>query len=174
MSTDPNYCGTCYGQAKKHGRTVSLTTVYGYPVCGQCEQHLRNGLVHYSPSNGTEGMIFEERCGRCRHNIDNGESFPDLSKKPTICAWGVRDRIMHQMVTDHDHIDRWFDPADLRTRDENGVPICPAECLRFTHKNDADGEHRDPPKPDCDGQMFLGDVLTVPEVVPVKKAVPHV
>jgi hypothetical protein len=46
---DSDYCGTCYGAARKHGRKVSLTTIYPYPVCGQCEQHLRNGLVHYSP-----------------------------------------------------------------------------------------------------------------------------
>jgi hypothetical protein len=42
---DPDYCGTCYGEARKHGRKVSLTTIYPYAVCGQCEQHLRNGLA---------------------------------------------------------------------------------------------------------------------------------
>jgi hypothetical protein len=164
---DSDYCGTCYGAARKHGRKVSLTTIYPYAVCGQCEQHLRNGLVHYSPSNGTEFAYFEDECGRCRHHIDDGESCPSLTK-PTMCAWGVLDRITHQMATDHDHIDRWFDPQDLRTKGEVGEPLCPARCLRFTYKGDAGGEHRDPPKPDCEGQMFLGEVLTVPERVPAK------
>lgn len=164
----PDYCGTCYGQAKKHGRTVSLTTVYPYKICGLCEGRLRNGLVKYSPSNGTEYMMFEERCGDCRHYIDDGESAPTLDGKPVMCAHGVLDRVSYQMFTDHDHISRWFDPADIRTTDDQGGPMCPAECLRFTHKNDPDGERRDPPKPDCEGQMFFSDVLTVPEPEPVK------
>jgi hypothetical protein len=168
MNDDPNYCSTCYGEAKKHGRPVRTTDIYPYPLCSTCEQRMRNGLVRYHPSNGTEAMMFEERCDRCRHNIDNGESFPDLSKKPVICAWGVRDRLMHQMATDMDHIDKWFDPADLRTECDDGSPMCPAECLRFTHKGDEDGDKRDPPKPDCEGQMFLGELLTVPEVVSVR------
>lgn len=167
MSTDPNYCGTCYSEAKKQGRAVRMTDAYPYPVCSQCERHLRNGLIHYSPSNGTEYLIFEERCYDCRHNIDDGESCPDITKKPRICAWGVRDRVMHQMATDADHIDRWFDPEDLSTRSADGSLICPAECRRFTHKNDGDGARRDPPKPDCEGQMYLGEMLTVPERVPV-------
>ena len=168
MSNDPTYCGKCYGEARKHGREVRMTEIFDYPVCSQCEQHLRNGLVYYRPANGTEAMMFEEQCDDCRHNIDDSESFPDLkAHKPKICAWWVRDRLMHQMATPADHIDRWFDPADLNTRMPDGSPMCPAECRRFTHKGDADGEHRDPPRPDCEGQMMLDEMLIVPERVPV-------
>jgi hypothetical protein len=167
---DPDYCGTCYGAARKHGRKVSLTTIYPYPVCGQCEQHLRNGLVHYTPSNGSEFAYFYDRCGMCRHYIEDPDDPKpgNLAKPFTGCAWGVLDRVIHQMGTEEDHIDRWFDPADLLTTTDEGAPISPPRCVRFTYKGDDGGEHRDPPKPDCEGQLFFGEVLTVPERVPAK------
>lgn len=166
------YCGTCYTEAKKAGRDVRLTTVYPYPVCGMCEQRIRNGLVHYRPSNGTEFEIFRSRCEDCRHCREdlNGEPRPGTLKPPFAnCAWGVLDRVYVQQGEDYDHISTWFDPAELQTTDADGSPSCPAVCLRFTHKDDSDGEFRDPPPPDCEGQLTFSDVLEVTErvVVPV-------
>lgn len=85
MSDDPNYCAYCYGEAKKHGRAVRQTDVCEWRICTLCESRIRNGLVHYNPSNGTEYRIFEGRCGECRHHIDDVESCPSLDK-PVMCS----------------------------------------------------------------------------------------
>lgn len=159
MSRDPNYCSTCYGAAAKAGRPVRQTELYPYPVCTLCETRLRNGLVRYMPSNGTEFYIFQDRCERCRHNL--GADPGDASQK--ACAWGVLDKLLNGQCAETDSGNFWFDPADLRTRDYDGSPICPAECLKFTDRRDADGELRDPPPPDVEGQLTFSDLLTVPE-----------
>jgi hypothetical protein len=157
------YCGVgCYGEAKKKGRLVRLTTMSEYPMCWLCEQRTREGLVHYSPSNGTEFDIFQSHCYRCRHWIDDTDNpQPTKLEAPFVtCKWGVLDRVMYQMCTEADHISHWFDPEDLSTKDATGRPICPARCLRFRDKNDASG---DPPPRDMPGQMTFSDVLVVKE-----------
>lgn len=164
MSND-KYCGTCYGEAEKHGRAVRLTQVYDYPVCSQCESRLRNGLVHVSFSNGTEGYIFRGRCEDCRHNIDNGESIGEMNPPFKCCTHGVLDRVIRQMAEDHDHICHWLDPKDI----DNST--CPPTCLRFTHRDDDLGHLRDPAPPDVAGQLTFEDVLEVRERSIVE--VPH-
>lgn len=119
----------------------------------------RAGLVYYRPSNGTEMEMFEAQCGRCRHCIDDGESAYD-PKKFTLCTWGILDRLAMSAWTENPQAN-WFDPADLKDG-------CPAECLRFTDKNDPSGDLRDPPPKDCIGQMFFND-LDVPIEMPNTK-----
>ncbi len=148
-----------------------MTDMYDYPVCDQCERHLRNGLIHYRPSNGTEGGMFMERCEDCRHCKDNPEDPkpPKLTAPYELCAYGVLDRVVTQMFESYGHISTWFDPADLNDKLEDGSPRCPAECKRFTHRDDPNGALRDPPRPDCEGQMFLEELLpVVREVVPIR------
>lgn len=153
----PDYCGRCYDEARKHGRTVRKTDVYDYPICSLCESRIRNGLVKYRPSNGTEFLVFLDRCSKCRHWIDDTDDPQPGNLEPpyNTCQWGVLDRFYVNMAFGHDHISNWFDPADL------DASTCPATCKRFTHRNDGDGETRDPPPVDCEGQMFFGD-LDVP------------
>ncbi len=156
------YCGTgCYSEAAKAGRKVRMTDVSDYPICSQCESRVRNGLVKYQPSNGTEMMMFEEQCERCRHHTDDGESPPKLTVPGKACMWAIKDKLIQGMWSPVDSAVLWFDPLDLDTDD------CPATCRRFTGKGDADGEFRDPPPPDCIGQLFFGDVDVPVERVPV-------
>lgn len=151
-------CSTCYSSKLP----VRLTQLHDYPVCGRCEQHLRNGLVHYRPSNGSEFMDFEERCCDCRHFKGDDAV---CSGKPA-CDFGILDRFYTQTMNDCEHISNWFDPADLKLEQKIfGV------CQRFTDRNDPNGELRDPPKPDCEGQLFFGD-LPVERREPVRQAVP--
>lgn len=153
------YCATCHGEAAKAGRPVRKTSVCEYEICLVCESHLRNGLIHYRPSNGTEGRMFEGRCEDCRHHRADGDDLvmPKLIPPYGRCAFGILDRItMQQMGAPDDSSVNWFDPADL----EDG---CPATCKRFTDRNDPNGELRDPTPPDCIGQMMLGEMLDVPE-----------
>lgn len=166
-TTERQYCGGCYGAAEKAGRPVRKTDVYDYPLCGLCEGRVRNGLIQYHPSNGTEFDYFLSTCERCRHFDGGGLS----DHRVKACAWGVLDKLLNGMSEPSDSGTFWFDPADLATHGLNGELICPARCLRFTGRNDADGNLRDPPPRDCEGQMFLGDLLTVPERVPQKETV---
>lgn len=162
MSTrDPDYCSYCCGDAKKHGRAVHMTDVCDYPICGLCERRAREGLIRYRPSNGAEMMMFESRCDKCRHFITD-EKMGSLEAPFNACQWGVLDRLYVMQMSERDHISNWFSPDDI----ENG---CPATCRRFTHKNDSDGERRDPPRPDCEGQMFLGDLNIPVESAAVKR-----
>jgi hypothetical protein len=157
MTTETEHCATCYGAAAKAGREVRQTEVNEFAVCGLCERRIREGLIHYRPSNGTEFHIFLSRCDRCRHFNDDGLS--DATVK--ACKWGVLDKLLDGQFSDSDSPVFWFDPSDLRDG-------CPAECLRFTDRNEPMGELRDPPPKDCEGQMFLGEMLTVPELVPAR------
>lgn len=160
------YCGSgCYSAAAKAGRLVRATQ-WGN-LCSLCESRAREGLLHYRPSNGTEFQIFEGRCETCRHY--NVEAQHDMSIQPrndvpgNLCTWAVLDRITNQMWSEHDAACNWFHPADLATHDANGRYICPAECKRYTHKDDRDGEWRDPPPRDVPGQLLLEELLDVPE-----------
>jgi hypothetical protein len=164
------YCAGCYGQAAKAGRIVRQTNAYEFPLCGLCERRVREGLVRYRPSNGTEYMMFDAQCGRCRHHTDDGESPPSLTPPYRMCAWGVLDRLTYQMGEDADHPCNWFDPADLRRFAPDGRLLAPADCLRFTDKRDGDGERRDPPRPDCEGQLTFSDLLTVHEPSAAERA----
>ncbi len=165
MSAPEGYCGGCYGEAKKKGRPVRVTDVYKYALCSLCESRMRNGLVHYIPSNGTEGHMFETECEKCRHYSTHPEGYG-------TCAFGILDKMVESGWEDRDSAKSWYDPADLRTKDHEGNPICPAQCLRFTDKNDPNGNLREPPPKDCAGQMFLGEVLDVPErKIPEKASV---
>lgn len=171
MERDPDYCSTCYGSAKEHGRTVRMTDVYKYPICGLCESRIRNGLVQYHPSNGTEFYdYFIPRCEVCRHYIDNPDNpLPGKLQPPyAACAHGVLDRLLVQQVESRDHISMWFDPADLSRYDESGTLCCPAICKRFTHKDDSDGASRDPAPRDCPGQMTFDDIN-----IPIEKTAEH-
>lgn len=164
-------CAYCHNAAAKAGRPVRMTEVCEYPICPVCEARVRNGLLHYRPSNGTEGMIFEERCERCRHYIDDGESAYSYNlDKPVMCQFGILDRMKLSGWGDHDSSTNWYDPADLRTKSPDGELICPAECLRFTDKDDPDGARRDPPPKDCEGQMFFGDIDVPVERVRAKES----
>lgn len=154
-----NYCDTCYSAASKAGRTVRAVTIGGneWEVCTLCESRIRNGLIHYVPSNGTEGHAFLGRCERCRHF--DPDTLQDASVKG--CAWGIADKILTMMYAESDSPNAWHDPADL-------TPTCPATCLRFTSKDDPHGEHRDPPPPDVPGQLTFGEL---PEFTPVERAI---
>lgn len=153
--SDKPYCNACYGLAEKRGRTI---TASGY--CTLCDTRRREGLVAYCPSNGTEGMMFFERCEDCRHCDDEG--FHDRNVK--ACAWGVLDRLLNAMCEDDDHVFNWHDPANLDTS------TCPATCLRFTPK-DYDGDDRDPPPPVDPNQMTFDDLDIPVEQVPVMETV---
>lgn len=151
-------CSKCH-HATREARIVP--ELYQWPLCGVCEGRIRNGLIHYRPSNGSEFEYFYHRCCSCRHFIDDSaDPLPGKLMPPfTACTWGVLDRLHVSMVEDCEHISNWFDPKDI----EDG---CPATCLRYTHKNDPDGETRDPPPPVDPAQMTFGDLLTVVERVP--------
>jgi hypothetical protein len=157
----PNYCDGCYGEARKEGRATHDVTIEGHArkYCSQCESFARNGLVHYRPSNGTEFDIFVSRCHQCRHWIDDRDDpKPGRLAPPfTTCKCGVLDRFYVSMAYGAGHVSNWFDPADIDADD------CPATCKRFTHKDDPNGEFRDPPPPDCAGQMMLGESVEIVE-----------
>lgn len=154
-TTVRQYCGLCCDAAEKAGREVRQTDAYEYPLCRLCEGRIREGLVHYHPSNGTEFRMFESRCERCRHYDDAGT----MDAKVKACKWGILDKLLNGMFSDADSGNFWFMPDELED-------TCPATCLRFTDQRDGDGPTRDPPPPDCTGQMFFSDVLTVPERSP--------
>ena len=161
MSTDPNYCALCYSAAAKAGRPVKLTDVYKYAICSLCESRIRNGLTHYVPSSGTEGRMFTARCKRCRHCSEHPNGYP-------VCAFKIMDQLLESGWCDSDSSKGWWDPSVMKTREADGSHIFPAQCLKFTDRRDGDGETRDPPAPDVEGQMFFGDLLTVPERVPAR------
>lgn len=154
------YCHACCGCARKAGRVVRKTDLGGN-YCQPCENRAREGLVHYIPSNGTEGDIFMARCERCRHASEHPDGY-------MTCAFKILDRVMETGWVDRDDGKTWFDPADLRKYDAAGRYLCPAECQRFTDKRDPDGERRDPPRPDCEGQMAFSDLDVPVERVPVR------
>lgn len=152
-----DYCIDCCGEAKKAGRDVRMTDLHPkYPLCTLCEARRREGLVHYRPSNGTEFDIFLERCFSCRHHIDDWDNpKPGTLEEPfNTCAWGVLDRLYVSMMERDGHIANWFDPKDL-------TPGCPADCQRYTHKDDDPSDGRNPPVPDIPGQLTFDD-LNVP------------
>ena len=156
----PGYCRWCYGDAIKDGRPVRKSDVSpDHEACAKCESFARSGMIHYSPSNGTEYDIFVSQCARCRHYIDDLDNpRPGRMRPPfTACTWGVLDRLHVQMVRGPCDASRWLDPDDIDNKH------CPAECKRFTPKDDPHGELRDPPTPDAPGQMMLGEALDVPE-----------
>ena len=158
-TTETEHCATCSGAAVKAGREVRQTDASEYPLCILCERRTREGLIHYRPSNGTEFRMFLARCDRCRHFDGGGLSDPTVK----ACKWGVLDKLLDGQCADEDSPVFWFDPSDLKDG-------CPAECLRFTDRDDPTGELRDPPPRDCLGQMFLGELLTVPGRTPATDA----
>jgi hypothetical protein len=149
-ATERTTCSLCYDCAPKQGRPVKLTDVYGWPICSLCESRLRNGLVHYRPSNGTEFYMFDERCCDCRFHDPMGEQ--DASVK--ACSYGILDKLLNGMMSERDSMCFWFDPADL-------TPTCPATCLRYERRmpNDGDGPAK-LPAPDCPGQMMFAEMFT--------------
>jgi hypothetical protein len=161
-----NYCDGCYGAAARRGRPVRTVNINGKDkiVCAVCESRMRNGLIHYVPSNGTEGEMFRSRCDRCRHFIDDSDNPqpPKFESPYSQCQWGVLDKITAAMWEESDHMCHWFDSSDVTNHGLNGELLCPARCLRFTGKGDFGGELRDPPPPDVVGQMTLGE-LAVPK-----------
>ena len=155
-ATETKYCAKCYSAAEKAGRAVRMTDVCKRPICSLCESRIRNGLVHYVPSNGSEGEMFFSRCDRCRHF--NAEGYSDPSAQ--ACAWGIADKVLNMMANESDSPQAWHDPADL------DHTTSPAICKRFTHKDDENGHFRDPPPPDCEGQMTFGELDVPKERVP--------
>ena len=144
------YCGCCYGDAAKAGRIVRKVDCYDYPLCPVCETRMRNGLIHYRPSNGTEFHIFADRCYRCRHFNADGM----IDGSVSACAWGVLNKLLNAMWQNYDDACNWQDPEDI-------ADGCPATCKRYTPKDDEMGHFRDPPPKDCIGQMVLGESLAV-------------
>jgi hypothetical protein len=161
MTRPDEYCGGCCGEAAKRGRPVRKTDLYAYPLCGLCESRMREGLVRYRPSNGTEFRMFRSHCDNCRHCIDSEDDPKPGSLTPPFqcCSWGVLDRLYQQMWSKHDHISNWFNPLDLK-------PECPATCLRFTHRNDPEDESRNPPPPSDPAQMTFADLDIPVEAAP--------
>lgn len=106
--------------------------------------------------------MFESRCNQCRHFVDDYDNPqpPKFDVPGNQCKWAILDRFIAGSWLESDSNAFWFNPIDLR-------PGCPAECLRFTDKGDENGHLRDPPPPDCVGQMTFSDVLVVEEVIPV-------
>lgn len=151
----PNYCCHCYGAAEKAGRDVREVAP-DLRLCVLCEWRWREGLIHYVPSNGIEGRMFERQCDRCRHDTDDGESPPRLTVPGKLCMWAIKDRLFASGWCDSDSSARWYSPDDL------DASTYPARCRRFTSKDDDDGALRDPPPPDCVGQMMLEEVLAMP------------
>ena len=143
------YCAHCYGVAAKAGRVVRKVEGYKYPLCSLCESRCREGLIHYSPSNGTEFSMLESVCERCRHFDEEG--LQDASVQS--CKWNILDKLLNGQFSEPDSMNFWFDPSDI----DDG---CPATCKRFTDRDDEFGHFRDPPPPDCVGQMTLGEMLS--------------
>lgn len=110
----------------------------------------RDGLMWYRPSNGTEFDIFLSRCQGCRHMDYDDNDYE-------TCQFNILDRIVRSAWTEE--YDR---PEFYHHPDEVDVSTCPATCLKFTPK-DYDGDDRDPPHPDCPGQMMLGEAIEIHE-----------
>lgn len=140
------YCGTCHDRAKVKGRGVTLTQFHEYPVCSLCESRLREGLVHYEPSNGSEFDGFWTRCEVCRHvTVDGGGA--------NSCTWKILDKLLVGMGEAHDAACFWFNPDDLETGRHGAV------CKRFTHRNDNDDDGaRNPPPIHDPAQMTFDDI----------------
>lgn len=147
-------CANCYDAAEKAGRTIRMTDLYAYPLCQLCENRMREGLIHYRPSNGTEFRMFLETCESCRHYTDDLENpKPGRLQPPhTCCKWGILDRFYVGMTQERDHSANWFTPDQL----EKG---CPASCRKWVHRDDPNGE--DAPTPDVPGQLMLVEALPV-------------
>jgi hypothetical protein len=148
------YCNFCYSDAEKAGRKVYLRDrpgPYDNKTCDTCESRLREGLVHYRPSNGTEWQIFEERCENCRHRRQEG--YEDATKP--ACTWGISDKLLNAMWQGYEGEANWHDPANLKTVDEDGDSMCPAECLRFSPHGDDGNE---PPEPHDPHQLTFDDI----------------
>jgi hypothetical protein len=127
-----------------------------------CKLAEANGLIRFYFANGSEWSGFEARCDKCRHFIDDPENPKPGKVTPphNCCAWGVLDRIYESMATGRYGYGTSYHPPE----DAEVVRLNPA-CKRFTHKDDENGEFRDPPKPDCPGQLVLGE-----SDVPVEKS----
>lgn len=159
--TAVDHCRGCYHAWKGKRRLLGhgLDT-----VCELCERREREGLVRYQPSNGTEMDIFQSRCRVCRHCSENPDGYDS-------CAWGILDRIYEAAGEDHDTAKLWFHPDDLQTKANDGRPLCPAVCLRFTDRSDPNGEFRDPPPPHDPNQLTFEDLLEVRENAPQREGV---
>ena len=154
-------CCYCYSEAAKAGRPVRKIDICDYEICTLCETRLREGLLYYIPSNGTEFDIFQEQCDRCRF----GGTHPEHGC-PT-CAHGIIERLMDSAWEGDDSMKKWWMPDVLRTRGEDGHHLCPADCLKFSDRSNDDGMGNKPPPPDCIGQMMLWEAVPAPvEVVP--------
>jgi len=148
-------CGSCWEGKRRLVRDMDEL------FCELCRNREREGLVHYTPSNGAEGDLFFSQCEECRHNIDDPDNPRPGSLTPPYqtCAWGVSDRLYVQMLESRDHTCMWFDPDDIKRG-------CPATCRRFTPRDYSLGD-RDPAPPPCPGQMSFDDLDTPVERVPV-------
>ena len=153
-----DYCRHCHHEWKGKRR---LTGHGLKAVCELCRNREQEGLVRYRPSNGTEWMMFADRCDHCRFNRDDHESPPDHAKG-TLCAWGIKDKLVAAMWEPDDSNVLWHAPEDVRATAEDGRPMCPAKCLRFVHGDNDDDSHDPPPTPDPN-QMTFDDVLEVKE-----------
>lgn len=127
------------------------------------------GLVKIHFSNGSEWDCFSSRCDDCRHNIDFNDAdyprAPKLSPPHNICTWGILDRIYYCMATDaHGYGNSLHSPDDMEI-----VHKFFPHCKRYTHKDDFDGEFREPPTPDIPGQMTFDDIDVPVEINPLHK-----
>lgn len=168
MSRDPDYCSQCFTAAKKAGRSVRMTPYYEWPICSLCESRLREGLVHYRPSNGTEGDLFEAQCERCRHY----RPMSDDGERAASCKLKILDRVFEQMWSDYDAACHWFMPDVLKTTLAGGSPCCPAECLKFSPPGDGD-DANGTPIVDCPGQLMLDDLWCPHEPAAAERARPE-
>ncbi len=89
----------------------------------------REGLIHYIPSNGTEGDMFFERCSGCRH-------YSEDESGAMSCAFGVVEKLLRAMWEPRDSDCNWYDPDVLQVQDDDGRLVCPARCRKFTPRND--------------------------------------
>jgi hypothetical protein len=94
-------CNLCYGLAKKSGRTIRLTSLSEYPLCTLCESRAREGFIHYVPSNGTEGNIFEERCESCRHHTETPDGMG-------TCRLKILDQLWDSAWSERDSMKCWY------------------------------------------------------------------
>lgn len=124
----------------------------------------RAGLVDIYFSNGSEFDGWLSRCFECRHHLEPPDDIrvPKITPPYAVCAWGVLDRIYHEMAMGRYGYGTSFHPPEDVEMERRIYPT----CKRYTHRDDSD-PGRDPPKPDVPGQMMLGEAVVIEERVPV-------